>query len=137
MLRHSRTIWSVRMVCLTVVFACAVAYALSCTLEVGLVPTGSMENTVLVGDHVLLAKLAYAPRLPLLNVRLPRWKHAKRGDLVSFEHPRSGMTYLKRVVAVGGDTVEIREHKLIVNGGQVTECYVSNSRLWRTMPMQR
>jgi signal peptidase I len=122
---------------MTVVFACVVAYALSCTFEVGLVPTGSMESTVLVGDHVLLAKLAYAPNLPLLKVRLPRWKKAKRGDLVSFEHPRSGMTYLKRVVAVGGDTVEIREHKLMVNGSEVTESYVSSSRLWRTMPVRR
>jgi signal peptidase I len=96
-----------------------------------------MENTVMVGDHVLVAKVAYGPKLPLLNVRLPRLKQARRGDLVSFEHPRKGMTYLKRVVAVGGDTVEIRDGLLLVNGNPVEEGYVSTSHLWRTMPRRR
>jgi signal peptidase I len=95
-----------------------------------------MENTVLVGDHVLIAKLPYGLELPLLGEHVPGWKQVKRGDLVSFHHPRSGLTYLKRVVAVGGDTVEIRERKLIVNGAVLPENYVTSSTLWRTMPAQ-
>jgi signal peptidase I len=68
---------------------------------------------------------------------LPRWKQVRRGDLVSFTRRQSGLTYLKRVVAVGGDTVEIREGKLLVNGEAVPEHYVSTSRLWRTMAATR
>jgi signal peptidase I len=121
---------------MAVLCVCATAYLAATSFEVALVPTASMENTVLVGDHVLVMKLPYAPKLPLLDVRLPRWGRARRGDLVSFTHKRSGLTYLKRVVAIGGDTVEIREGKLIVNGAPVAEQYVSSSRLWRTMPEQ-
>lgn len=122
---------------MAVLFVCATAYIAATAFEVALVPTASMENTVLVGDHVLVVKLPYAPKLPLLDARLPRWGRAKRGELVSFTHKRSGLTYLKRVVAIGGDTVEIREGRLLVNGAPLAEEYVSSSRLWRTMQEQR
>ena len=96
-----------------------------------------MEKTLLVGDHVLVRKLGFAADLPLVGGRVPGWKHARRGELVSFRHPRTGLTYLKRVVAVGDDTVEMRDHRLIVNGAMLAEDYVSSSQLWRTMPQQR
>jgi len=125
--RSAKRLWLAALcAALSVYFAVA-------AFEIALVPTGSMENTVLVGDHILVMKLGYESTLPLLGWRLPHWRRARRGDLVSFDHPRSGMTFLKRVVAVGGDTVEIREHKLIVNGAAVPEQYVSTSKLWRTM----
>ena len=136
-MNRNRRRWSARKVCLAVVGVCTVIYAFACIWEIGLVPTASMENTVLVGDHVLIAKLAFGAELPLLHTHLPRWKHVSRGELVSFHHPRSGLTYLKRVVAVGGDTVEIRDHELIVNGSGLSETYVTSSRLWRAMPAQR
>jgi signal peptidase I len=119
------------------VCVCAAVFFATTSFEVALVPTASMEHTVLVGDHILVIKLPYGPKLPLIAAHLPRLRHAKRGELVSFTHSKSSLTYLKRVVAVGGDSVEIRDGKLIVNGAIVPEQYASTSRLWRTMPCRR
>lgn len=81
-----------------------------------MVPTASMERTVLVGDHLLIDRFAYGPRLPFTHLRLPRLKKVQRGDVVSFHPPgRSDVVYLKRVVALGGDRVETRRRKLYVN----------------------
>lgn len=92
--------------------------------RVALVPTGSMENTILVGDHVLVFKLFDGPELPFSHLRLPRLRTPKRGDLVSFLAPAThGIVFLKRVVAVGGDTVAMRDGRLYVNGAPVVESY--------------
>lgn len=81
-----------------------------------LVPTGSMEPTLLPGDHVLVDKLAYRHRGPA------------RGDLVVFRAPRTGELLLKRVVGVGGDQVGIEDGVLHVNGRARVEPFV-NQRL--------
>ena len=93
--------------------------------EASVVPTGSMEGTILVGDHLLLNKLLYGPDIPLLGIHLPRWKTIRRGDIVVFRYPRNpGETFLKRVIALGGDRVEIRKGKLYLNSIPVEEPYV-------------
>ncbi|MBK8231617.1 MAG: signal peptidase I [Candidatus Eisenbacteria bacterium] len=93
------------------------------------VPTGSMEKAVLPGDFVLADKLTLGPRTPhwigipgtsigrhLPAVKLPGLREPERGDIVVAEVPIDPQTpYLKRVVAVGGDTVEIRDKRLYVN----------------------
>jgi signal peptidase I len=128
---------SLRQTAIAIVCACAFAYVVGTSFEIALVPTESMQNTVLVGDHILVSKLPYGPKLAFLNAHVPRLKHVARGELVSFREQRSGLVYLKRVVAVGGDTVEIRERKLYVNGTAMPEQYASPSRLWRTMAARR
>src|SRR5215470_1266773 len=93
--------------------------------EASVVPTGSMEGTILVGDHLFLNKMLYGPEIPLLNLRLPRLKTIHRGDIVVFRYPRNPEeTFLKRVTAVGGDTLEIRDGRLYVNTQPVNEPYV-------------
>jgi signal peptidase I len=86
-------------------------------LQVVVVPTASMEGTVLVGDHLLIDRLAYGPQLPFTNFRLPRLRKVRRGDVVSF-HPPGGVNevYLKRVVAREGDRVESHAGELYING---------------------
>ena len=83
------------------------------------VPTGSMEKTILVGDHLLVNKFAYAPRLPALKKFLP-YRDVKPGDIVVFKKPgddmNPGNVLVKRAVAVGGDTVEVRDKRLLING---------------------
>jgi signal peptidase I len=75
-------------------------------------PSTSMEPTVLVGDHILVDRREQA-------------KERRRGDLIVFEYPKDETKdFMKRVVAIGGDTVEIRDKQLIVNGNPVTEAYV-------------
>ncbi len=83
------------------------------------VPTGSMERTILVGDHLLVNKFAFAPRLPALARFLP-YRDVHPGDIVVFKKPgddvNPGNVLVKRAVAQGGDTVQVRDKQLFVNG---------------------
>jgi signal peptidase I len=101
--------------------------------EPSVVPTPSMEGTILVGDHLFWSKLLYGPEIPLVHWRLPRLRKVHRGDIVAFRFPKDReQTYLKRVAAVGGDLVEIRSGNLFVNGVPVHEDYAFHhgSRWW-------
>jgi signal peptidase I len=81
------------------------------------IPTGSMAPTLLVGDRIFVSKLAYAVRLPFTRVRLLELGSPRRGDVIVFENPREPQKdYVKRVVGVAGDVVELREQVLFVNG---------------------
>jgi signal peptidase I len=101
--------------------------------EASLVPTGSMEGTILTGDHIFLNKALYGPELPLVHWRLPRLRQPQRGDIIAFQYPLDPrITFLKRVVAVGGDVVEIREDLLFVNGAPVAEPYAVHRLHGRT-----
>jgi signal peptidase I len=92
--------------------------------EASMVPTASMEGTILVGDHLLMNKLLYGPEIPLLHWRLPMLKTIHRGEIVVFRFPRDPVEiYLKRVAALGGDRVEIRDGTLFVNSQAVSEPY--------------
>jgi signal peptidase I len=85
--------------------------------EAALVPTSSMEGTILVGDHLLLNKFAYGPEIPYFGWHLPRLRTPQRGAIIAFHYPKDpSLTFLKRVVAVGGDTVEIKDSVVFVNG---------------------
>jgi signal peptidase I len=92
--------------------------------EASVVPTASMEGTILVGDHLFLNKLLYGPEIPLINWRLPMLKTIHRGDIVVFLYPGNPEeTFLKRVTAVGGDRVEIRSGLVYINGRLLDEPY--------------
>lgn len=83
------------------------------------VPTGSMEKTILVGDHLLVNKFAFAPRLPALERLLP-YRAVATGDIIVFKKPgddvNPGNVLVKRAVAGPADTVLIRDKALLVNG---------------------
>lgn len=81
-----------------------------------LVPSGSMERTLLTGDHVVVDKTAYGLRVPFTLFKLTAGPHVARGDVVVFDAPDNHMRLIKRVAAVGGDRVEIRDGHLWVNG---------------------
>ena len=88
------------------------------------VPSGSMEESLLVGDHVVVDKLAWAPRGLPWGPLLPR-REIRRGDVVVFKGPEDpGRDFVKRAVALGGETVEIRGKRLRVDGVDVHEPYV-------------
>src|SRR5438445_4559034 len=80
------------------------------------IPSGSMRPTLLEGDVVLVNRLAFNLKLPLTNVIVARLGEPRRGDVVTFLSPRDDMRLIKRLVAVPGDTVEMRNKILIVNG---------------------
>jgi signal peptidase I len=89
------------------------------------IPSGSMERTLLVGDRLLVNKLAYGAELPFTGRHLPGLEHPHRGDIIVFKYPRDQRTnFIKRVVGVPGDTVAMREGTLVLNGKPQNEPYV-------------
>ena len=80
------------------------------------IPSGSMRPTLLEGDVVLVNRLAYDLKVPLTNVSLAATGEPKRGDIVTFSSPTDGTRLIKRLVALPGDTVELRDEVLLVNG---------------------
>ena len=95
------------------------------------IPSSSMEDTLLIGDHILVSKFAYGlqvPRpamikvfgltIPFFETTLwPVWGEIKRGDVVVFRFPRDReKDYIKRVIALEGETIEIRDKEIYING---------------------
>lgn len=80
------------------------------------VPTQSMEPTILVGDRIFVNKLAYDLKIPFTSLRLARWSDPRPGDIVVFFSPKDGKRMVKRVAAVPGDVVEMKNNKLFING---------------------
>lgn len=89
------------------------------------IPTGSMERTLLVGDFLLVNKAVYGAEIPGTGLHLPAFAEPHRGDVVVFNPPHEPTkNYVKRLVAEPGDTIEMREKRLFVNGEEVDEPYV-------------
>jgi signal peptidase I len=83
------------------------------------VPSGSMNPTIVEGDRILVDKAAYGLRIPFTTVRLTRGDDPQRGDIVIFPSPEDGTTLVKRVVGLPGDRVEMRGEQLLINGESV------------------
>lgn len=80
------------------------------------VPSGSMEHTLIAGDRVFVDKRAFGLRIPFTQIELTDGDPVRRGDIVIFDSPRDGKRLIKRIVAVGGDDVLIRDGHLAING---------------------
>lgn len=80
------------------------------------IPSGSMRPTLLEGDVVLVNRLAYDLKLPLSHTSLLETGTPQRGDVVTFTSPKDGVRLIKRLVALPGDTVEMRDEVLLING---------------------
>lgn len=88
------------------------------------IPTSSMENTLLVGDFLLVNKAVYGAEVPGTDLRLPAFEEPERGDVVVFNPPHEpGKNYVKRVVGMPGDTLEMRDKAVRVNGRPLQEPY--------------
>lgn len=93
-------------------------------LQAFVVPTASMENTVLTGDHLFVDKLSYAPAGEFSKKLLP-YTDVKRGDIIVFRYPVDiRETYVKRVIGVPGDRIRFENKQLFVNGKRVREPYL-------------
>ncbi len=79
------------------------------------VPSGSMQPTLLPGDRIVVDKRAYGLRIPFTQVHLGDGSAVRRGEVVIFDSPRDGARLIKRIVAVGGDEVAIRNGHLFIN----------------------
>jgi len=91
------------------------------------IPSGSMERTILVGDFLFVNKALYGSQVPLTNVRLPAFREPRRDDIVVFESvEQQGLDVVKRVLAIPGDTLEMRKDSLFRNGVLLQEPHVQH-----------
>jgi signal peptidase I len=89
------------------------------------IPSGSMMDTLLVGDYILVNKFLYGPEVPLLEYRLPALRLPHRGDIIVFKYPQDEKRdFIKRIIGTPGDTVQVRGPQVLVNGQALEEPYV-------------
>jgi len=80
------------------------------------IPSGSMKQTLLIGDHILVNKFIYGVKIPFLQTTIIPITNPKRGDIVVFKFPEDpSKDFIKRVIGVAGDVVEVRDKKVYVN----------------------
>lgn len=96
---------------------CAVFVLRSFIVEPFKIPSGSMIPTLQIGDFILVNKFTYGIRLPVINQKVVDLGSPKRGDVVVFRYPRDeSVDYIKRVVALPGDTITYQDKRITVNG---------------------
>jgi signal peptidase I len=84
------------------------------------IPSASMVPTLRIGDHLLVNKFIYGPRIPFTDTRIFSWKEPKRGEIIVFKFPLDeSKNFIKRVVGLPGDKIEIRKGKLFINDAAV------------------
>src|SRR3984957_8047964 len=80
------------------------------------VPSGSMNPTIVEGDRVFVNKLAYDLKIPFTTRHIAQWSDPKRGDIVVFFSPADGIRLVKRVIGLPGDSIELVNDRLFING---------------------
>jgi signal peptidase I len=103
------------------------------------IPSGSMLPTLQIGDHILVNKFIYGLRLPYpFEHMIVQWGQPERGDVVVFVYPRDrSKDFIKRVIAVAGDVVEIRHKQVYVNGVKIDDPHATFADDGREIPGPR
>lgn len=84
------------------------------------IPSGSMIPTFSIGDRIFVSKFIYGARLPFTNVRLPALRQPRRGDIIVFVSPETPKKdFVKRLIALEGETVEIKNGNILINGKEI------------------
>lgn len=115
-------------------FSLAIAIVLatsfkSAIADWNIVPTGSMLPTIVEGDRIFINKLAYDLKVPYTTIHLARWADPERGDIVVFFSPEDGTRLVKRVVGLPGDTVGMRNNRLIINTKEIKYEPIENTEM--------
>ncbi|MCK5487514.1 MAG: signal peptidase I, partial [Desulfobacterales bacterium] len=88
------------------------------------IPSGSMKQTLQIGDHILVNKFIYGVKVPYLHETIIPLKKPRRGDIIVFKYPVDPhKDFIKRVIGIPGDEIEIRDKKLYVNQKRVNHDY--------------
>ena len=84
------------------------------------VPSGSMHPTIFTGDRIFVNKLAYGLKVPFTTLHLAMWSGPQPGEIAVFYSPATGIRLVKRVVAIPGQTIQVRDDRLIIDGTPIT-----------------
>jgi len=90
------------------------------------IPSGSMENTLLVGDHLIMSRLGYDAGIPFTNLHVPLWRNPKRQQIIIFKPPfdPTQPDYVKRAIGLPGDIIDIHDNAVWINGKMLREEYM-------------
>ena len=92
------------------------------------IPSGSMLNTIQIGDYLLVNKFLYGVKIPFTDKYLFRGRDPQRGDIIVFKFPGDeSVDYIKRIVGVPGDVIEVKNKQLYRNGEPVQESYIRHT----------
>ena len=117
-----------------ILLAAVIMYAV---LQAFKIPSGSMEDTLRIGDHLFVNKFIYGIRVPFTDRRVLKWRDVRRGEIIVFEAPQSAITspderdrgvrkdFIKRAIGLPGDEIRIRNKTVFVNGQPQREAYVA------------
>lgn len=95
------------------------------------IPSGSMIPTLLIGDHLLVNKFLYGTQIPFTDNKVLILRKPQRGDIVVFRYPMEpDRDFIKRIVAIEGDTIEIRNKIVYLNGQKINEPYIQHTDLY-------
>ena len=90
------------------------------------IPSGSMIPTLQVGDHIFVSKFSYSIGLPLREKKIIKYGLPRRGDVIVFKFPENqSLDYIKRVVALPGETIEVRRNEIFINGKAMPRSHVA------------
>src|SRR5271170_3049664 len=91
------------------------------------IPSGSMENTLLIGDHLIMSRLGYDAGIPFTSWHVSLWRNPKRQQIIIFKPPFAPdqSDYVKRVIGLPGDTVDIHDGAVWINGKKLAEDYTT------------
>jgi len=107
-----------------VITAIIALFATTFVVQAFKIPTGSMENNLLIGDHLLVNKFVYGLHSGSLSKVLP-YKDLRRGDVIVFKYPQNpDVAYVKRLIGLPGERVEMNGHTVTINGTPLEESYV-------------
>ena len=89
------------------------------------IPSGSMEDTLLIGDHLIMSRVGYDAGIPFTNFHVPLWRNPKRQQIIIFKPPfdPTQPDYVKRVIGLPGDEVDVRDGGVWINGKRLQENY--------------
>jgi signal peptidase I len=99
------------------------------------IPSGSMLQTLQIGDHLLVSKFAYGVKVPFTNMMIFEREGPKHGDIIVFEFPEDpSKDFIKRVIGLPGDVIEVRDKQVYRNGVKLDEPYVQHVDQNRMVP---
>jgi len=109
----------------SIIFALVLAFVIRAfVVQAFKIPSGSMEPTLEIGDHLLVNKFIYGIKIPFTSINLFPLKSPQRGDVIVFIYPpEPDKDFIKRVIGVGGDSVRIANKKLYINGVEVPDTH--------------